>query len=82
MVGGTQADTFIFALGDNHDTIVDFEDDIDLIQFIGLGSEAEILNLAEQVGNDVRWDFGQNDKLVVLDTTIADVWDDIAIVTV
>ena len=82
LVGGTQADTFIFALGDNHDTIVDFEDDIDLIQFIGLGSEAEILNLAEQVGSDVRWEFGLNDRLVVLDTTIADVWDDIAIVTV
>lgn len=75
--GQAGADKFIFAVKGDHDTIVDFTDDVDTIQFNKLGDVDTIMGLATQVGSDVVFDFGGGDTLTVLDTTVSVLSDDI-----
>lgn len=66
LTGGKGADTFVFNLGYGHDTIVDFEDDLDGLQLDtdlwaaeGRLSKKQVVQMfATKVGDDVIFDFG------------------------
>lgn len=77
LTGGGGPDRFIFRASGGNDTITDFTDDLDTLVFRKLGSTAEILTHATQVGADVLFDFGGGDTLTVLDITISALGDDI-----
>jgi serralysin len=77
--GGAGSDAFHFNMNDDEDIIADFEDDIDTLVFTGLGDIDDVGNVASQVGTDVVFNFGSGDVLIVRDTTIAAVLDDIEI---
>ncbi len=77
--GNQGADRFVFALHGDRDRISDFEDDLDQIQFIGLGAVSDVLAVASEVGGAVVFDFGGGDRLTVFNTTLVEVSDDIVI---
>lgn len=78
LVGGAGTDTFVFRPGHQHDVIMDFEDNIDIINVIefGIKSFEEARSMATQSGADVIFDFGTGDTLTILNTTIAALADD------
>ena len=67
MRGGLGNDQFIFNAGFDHDTVVNFEDGADRLNFssFGFASAADVLSKASQVGSDVEIDF-EEDGLVTL----------------
>ncbi|MEC7762275.1 MAG: M10 family metallopeptidase [Pseudomonadota bacterium] len=71
--GGPGADTFVFNGG--RDQIKDFQDDTDRIKVQGFGTLADILAKAEQKGDDLWFDFGGGDLLIVHDATRAELSD-------
>lgn len=82
LTGGANVDTFIFAVGDGEDTIVDFAGDTmkgrklilgDKIELSGLGSEYtnDVHNHMTEVGGNVEINFNGTDKLTINNTTIA-----------
>lgn len=75
--GEAGADRFVFAKNGDQDTIKDFADNIDEIKITGLGTVSDILAQASNVGTDVVFDFGNGDVLTVLNTTLAQISDDI-----
>ena len=77
LFGQGGADKFIFARGNGHDTVADFTDDKDTLQFKKLGDVDAVLAKATQVGDDVLFDFGGSGTLTVLDTSIGALSDDI-----
>ncbi len=77
LTGGGGPDRFLFRKGGGADTITDFTDDLDTIRFFQLGPAASILDLAEQRGGDVVFDFGGGDVLTVLTMSIGALSDDI-----
>ncbi|WP_121064185.1 M10 family metallopeptidase C-terminal domain-containing protein [Chachezhania antarctica] len=80
LVGQGGADTIVFKKNDGQDTFKDFQNGIDEIRFVNLGNVKKILNNnAEQVGDDVIFDFGNRGSLTVEDTTIRAVSDDIGL---
>mgnify|MGYP003673977959 CR=1 FL=1 len=83
LYGGDGADEFHFDAGESHDIVQDFEDDIDTIQFDDftyLNDASDAMGYATQEGADVLFDFGADGSLTVLNTTLALIQDDIAIV--
>lgn len=75
LVGGSGGDHFLFAKGDGIDTIRDFEDAIDTIYisgFAAIGNFAELKPFIEKHGDDIWIDFGNGGRLVLLDTTRAE----------
>jgi Ca2+-binding RTX toxin-like protein len=75
MTGGTGADTFFFldsAMG--ADTITDFENDIDRLdfRFLGFSTEAEVLTLASAAGNDLQVDFGSGNSIILSNFSFAE----------
>ncbi|MAP94778.1 MAG: hypothetical protein CMK07_07490 [Ponticaulis sp.] len=76
LTGGGGRDTFVFSLGDDNDTITDFDSSKDTIDLdsdlfnvsnpntLGL---SDVQNIASQVGNDVVIDFGNGDTLTLED---------------
>lgn len=82
LFGGTGADRFVFGLGDGADKVRDFEDDLDTLVFTGLAAGtdlSDVLDLAHQHGAHVRIDFGNGDTVLVANTTLAALADDIVI---
>ncbi|MDF1718240.1 MAG: M10 family metallopeptidase [Antarcticimicrobium sp.] len=77
LFGQNGADKFVFAKGDGNDTIADFQNNKDSIQFNKLGDVDAVLTAATQVGDDVLFDFGGSGTLTVLGTTIGALSDDI-----
>lgn len=79
--GGAGADRFEFAHGHGADTIKDFEDDVDTLLLSGfaVADPGAALDLADEVGGDVVFDFGGGDTLTLLDMTKAALADDILI---
>ena len=69
MWGNGGADIFVFERGDDRDTIMDFQNDADTIQFAGFRS-TDPFDVAEQVGRDVVFNFGSGDTLTVENPTI------------
>lgn len=82
LTGGTGRDTFHFDFGEDHDTIKDFQNNIDLIELdnfvFGVGEDA--FDFATQVGGDVVFDFGGGDMLTVENVTIGQLGNDLDIV--
>ena len=83
LFGGAGIDMFNFNLGNgnDHDVIRDFENDIDTINLISFSfsNVSEALDLANDVGSGVVFDFSSGDTLTILNTSIAELTNDILI---
>ncbi|MEJ2018311.1 MAG: calcium-binding protein, partial [Maritimibacter sp.] len=77
LYGDTGADKFVFKGDKGHDTIADFENDIDTLKIVGHGDLAAVLAAASDVGSDVVFDFGGGNMITVNNMTLADLQDDI-----
>ncbi|MCP4182067.1 MAG: hypothetical protein GY761_01930, partial [Hyphomicrobiales bacterium] len=73
LAGGAGADTFHFEIDGDHDTITDFEDDIDIIDLssFGYADAATALTYATEADGDVTFDFGNGDLLTIENVTKA-----------
>ncbi len=74
LTGNGGRDTFAFNLGDDQDTIKDFDGTRDKIQLdddLGVTDFADVMGVAGQVGADVLIDFGNGDTLTLEDTLLA-----------
>jgi Ca2+-binding RTX toxin-like protein len=82
LYGGSRADRFVFALGDDVDRVRDFQNNVDTLVFEGTGYffDSQLMSHARQSGSNVIFDFGSGDRLIVLNTTVAAVADDILLV--
>ncbi len=79
--GGDGADTFVFGAGDDFLYVMDFVDDedtLDLSQY-GYLTVADALANMEQRGNNVVFDDGLGNKMLVRNTDLSDLGDDIDI---
>lgn len=80
--GGSGADLFDFRVGSDVDILLDFADDVDKISLttFNFADVAQALSFAtETAAGDVRFDFDTGDTLVVLNTTIAALQNDIIV---
>ncbi|MEJ6398175.1 calcium-binding protein [Yoonia sp. 208BN28-4] len=84
LFGGADADTFHFDRGEGDDLVMDFENNIDLIQFdnfSGAATNAAFLaEYATNKGNDVVFDFGSDGSLTVFNTTTGQLLNDMELV--
>lgn len=82
LTGDAGSDTFVFGKNFDRDQIEDFENNIDTIELrgFGLSSISDAMSHAYQSGSRVVFDFGSGDKLVVLDTNLSALQDDIIFV--
>lgn len=71
--GGGNADRFIFAKGYDVDTVKDFGLGNDKILVRNLGDLAGVKGAMSASGSDVVFDFGNGDRLIVENATLADV---------
>lgn len=73
MFGGTGADTFVFTSGAHRDTIKDFEDGIDVLDFSGHNGVTDMSDLVFiQSGNNVIIDAGGPDEITLNNMTVAE----------
>lgn len=78
LTGNGGSDRFVFAKNGDKDTITDFQSGVsETIRISNLGTKAQVLAKASDVGSDVVFDFGGGDSLTVLNATIAQITDDI-----
>jgi Ca2+-binding RTX toxin-like protein len=72
--GGAGADVFEFERRDGADVIKDLEDGTDRIEFddFDFANAAEALSFADQVGDDVVFDFGDDGRLTLANIDLAD----------
>lgn len=82
LYGGANADIFHFDLGDDIDTIKDFENNIDTIELdnFSFAPGEDAFDFASQVGSDVVFDFGGGDMLTVENITIGQLSNDLVLV--
>ncbi|SEW12046.1 Hemolysin-type calcium-binding repeat-containing protein [Cognatiyoonia koreensis] len=80
VVGGPNGDTFHFDKGEDRDRIVDFQNNIDTLEFDGFKSGFDPLAFASQVGNDVHFNLGEGDRVIVDDITILQLVNDVDVV--
>jgi Ca2+-binding RTX toxin-like protein len=81
LYGGADADVFHFDRGEGIDVIKDFENNVDIIELDNFSlSKTQAIDLAEQVGSDVVFDFGADGILTVEDTTIGMLVNDLEMV--
>ncbi len=73
LIGNGAADKFVFSDKYGTDQINDFQDTVDKLVFKGLGlkDKADTLSHASQIGDDVHFDFGGGDILIVLHIDIS-----------
>jgi len=82
LFGGAGADRFVFAPRDGADRVEDFQNNIDSLVFrprAGMADTADLLAHARQSGADVLFDFGGGDQILVLDTRLGALSDDIVL---
>ncbi len=79
LLGRRDADRFIFETGMGSDTVADFQDNSDMLDFraLDLGSLANVMSYAEQRGADVVFDLAGADEVIIENATLAQVQDDI-----
>ena len=79
LTGGRGADRFIFERGMDVDRITDFRNDTDKLVLDGFGLYGtwQIADRITQSGRNVVIDLGEGDRVVVLNSTVAAVTDDI-----
>jgi Ca2+-binding RTX toxin-like protein len=73
--GGTGQDTFFFLTRtEGQDTISDFENDTDILdfRFLAFTNESEVLTLASAAGNDLLIDFGSGHSITMTNFAFAD----------
>lgn len=72
--GGADADTFVYATGDDRDRIVDFTDGEDMIDLSGTGitSFAELGGSINGLERSTNINFGEGDKLVLRGVDVED----------
>ncbi len=81
LAGGSGADVFEFGRGGGRDIIEDFEDDVDRIELFGFGRDrGAVFDDARQDGRDVVFDFGRGGTLIVENTSLGAVSDDVFLV--
>lgn len=76
MYGGDGNDTFVFAIGDGADQIMDFDADDDMLLFnnVADGTSAQDLrDMMVQSGADVLLDLGNGDAVRLVNVTLSDV---------
>ena len=74
LAGGSDADIFVFENGSHKDTITDFEDGLDVIDFTGDAAITSMANLSiTQNGVDVVIDHGGGDQITVQNMNVADI---------
>ena len=80
--GGAGTDTFVFRSGSDHDVILDFQDDIDTIQLLDIevANFAQPRSYASESGSAVVLDFGHGDVLIIHNTTINALGNDLVFV--
>ena len=72
--GGSGSDIFVFDNGSHKDTITDFEDGIDLLDFSADGTINSTADLSiTQNGADVLIDHGQADEIILKNMNVADI---------
>ncbi len=82
--GNAGADRFIFK--DGKDVVLDFQDDIDTVVFSrslvnGSLTKARLANIVDEGANELTFDFGQGDQLIIKGiSSFADLRDDIAFI--
>lgn len=76
--GGDGADTFIFRDNWDHDVILDFQDNLDIIilQNMGISNADDLSSIASQVGNDIVFAFDAETSLTINDMLLEGVYDD------
>lgn len=72
LIGGSAADVFVFMRGGDSDVILDFTDDVDVLDLstYGFATAQQALAMAGKVGADVVFAFGNDDFLTVENMTI------------
>lgn len=80
--GNHGMDSFVFRAGEGRDIVLDFENDIDIIRLGGFGfsDAAEALAQATDVVGNVRFGFDDGSVLIVMNTTKAELADDVFII--
>lgn len=80
--GGAGRDIFLFAAAvASQDTILDFEDNVDVIRLFGFGYQdaAAALAMATEQAGSVMFDLGQGQSLTVLGATLVSLSDDLLV---
>jgi Ca2+-binding RTX toxin-like protein len=68
LIGGAGADVFVFGLDYDRDRITDFQDGIDTVWLLGITTQQQLDGLKiRQVGDDLRIDMGNGDRLLIDD---------------
>ena len=80
LYGGSGVDTFHIDKGDDFDTIKDFQNNADRIEIDGFSTGFDAFDFATQVGDDVVFDFGGGDGLIVEDALIGQLGNDLFVV--
>ncbi len=74
LTGGADADTFVFASNGNDDTIMDFEDGLDMIDVSAIGSISGFGDMTiTQVGGNVLIDLDGGNDLTLIGVNAADI---------
>ena len=80
MNGGSGSDTFVFSADHDSDVIVGFQNNIDTLDLrgvVGIDTWADLLEVAEQVGNNVVITFEDDDSVTINNFTLANLRDDV-----
>lgn len=73
--GDAGSDLFVFGFGSGRDVVADFEAGTDVLDLsgFGFGDVEELSTVSDQRGSHLHLDFGDGDRLILLNTTFADI---------
>jgi len=81
LFGNGGSDTFVFAPGMNLDVVVDFQNNIDILNFraFNFNNASQLLSLGEARNADLFFDLSDDDSLIIRNATFAEVVNDFLI---
>jgi serralysin len=81
LTGGSARDSFVFCARGGSDCITDFQDNFDSVVLDGFGfrTSADALDFASNSGGDLVFEFADGSVLKVLNTTIAEIANDLVV---